>query len=196
MKAFIIILAVLISIFLVIQIFAMRSQKGIEQYPYKLIEKYSDIEIRKYESSLFTSVELPTNDYKIASSKGFSILAGYIFGGNDKKEKIAMTSPVSISLDDSMTMMFMVPRDLKKDNLPTPDQSQIEFKVIPEKSMAAITFGGWANADKIESHKEKLIAALDREGITYINKFYFFGYNPPYEIINRKNEIVVELQNI
>jgi hypothetical protein len=161
MKAFIVILAVLISIFLVIQIFAMRSQKGIEQYPYKLIEKYSDIEIRKYESSLFTSVELPTNDYKIASSKGFSILAGYIFGGNDKKEKIAMTSPVSISLDDSMTMMFMVPRDLKKDNLPTPDQSQIEFKVIPEKSMAAITFGGWANADKIESHKEKLIAALN-----------------------------------
>ena len=54
-------------------------------------------------------------------------------------------------------------------------------------------FGGWANDKKIEIYKEKLKLALDQEGITYINHFYFMGYNPPFELFNRKNEIAVEI---
>ena len=53
-------------------------------------------------------VQMPSNKYRKTSSKGFSILAGYIFGGNDKEEKIAMTSPVAMSLKDSTTMLFLV----------------------------------------------------------------------------------------
>jgi hypothetical protein len=59
---------------------------------------------------LFTAVKLSTKEFKEASSQGFSILAGYIFGGNKENEKIAMTSPVTMSLEDSMTVMFMVPK--------------------------------------------------------------------------------------
>ena len=88
----------------------------------------------------------------------------------------------------------MVPKDLKKEMLPQPNQSQIEFKEEPAKTMAAITFGGWANDEKIEKYKQKLKSALDAEGISYTNKFYFFGYNPPYEVFNRKNEVAVELK--
>ena len=104
-----------------------------------------------------------------------------------------MTSPVSMSLEDSVTMMFMVPNKLIKENLPQPDESKIKFKEEPSKTLAAISFGGWANDEKIEEYKQKLMSALDAEGISYSNKFYFFGYNPPYEVFNRKNEIVVEL---
>jgi hypothetical protein len=93
-----------------------------------------------------------------------------------------------------MTMMFMVPKKLKKETLPKPDQSQIEFREEPAKTVAAISFGGWANDEKIEKYKQKLISALDAEGITYTNRFYFLGYNPPYEVFNRKNEIIVQLQ--
>jgi hypothetical protein len=172
----------------------MKSQKGIETYPYTVAKTFDQFEIRNYEASLFTAVKLSTNDYKQASSKGFSILAGYIFGGNKNNEKISMTSPVSMSLEDSMTMMFMVPRDLKKDNLPEPNQSQIEFQEVPAKTVAAISFKGWANTEKIEKYKRKLITALEKEGIEYQNRFYFLGYNPPYEVFNRKNEVIVELR--
>jgi hypothetical protein len=82
---------------------------NIETYPYKL-SKY-DTRNQTYEATLFTSVQLSIN--KESSSKGFSILAGYIFWKRGKR-KIAMTSPVSMSLDSSMTMMFMVPKSLKK----------------------------------------------------------------------------------
>jgi hypothetical protein len=194
MKKLSIILGVILIAFMATQLFSSNSQKNIETYPYVVDKKYDTFEIRSYEAALFTSVKLSTNDYKSSSRKGFSMLAGYIFGGNDRNEKIAMTSPVAMSLEDSMTMMFMVPTKLKKEMLPKPDQSLIEFKEEPAKKVAAISFSGWANDKKIEKHKQELIAALDAEGIFYTNRFYFLGYNPPFEVFNRRNEIIVELQ--
>jgi len=194
MKILLIILGVILIAFVVIQLFAFNSQRNIETYPYVVNKKYDTFEIRSYEATLFTSVKLSTKGYKNSSSKGFSILAGYIFGNNEKNEKIAMTSPVTMTLEDSITMMFMVPKELKKEMLPKPNQSLIEFKEEPAKTVAAINFNGWANDKKIEKFKQKLKRALDAEGITYSNRFYFLGYNAPYEFFNRKNEVIVELQ--
>jgi hypothetical protein len=104
MKILSIILGVILLAFIIVQLYAINGQRNIETYPYEVNKKYDDFEIRSYEATLFTSVKLSTNTYKEASSKGFSILAGYIFGGNEKNEKIAMTSPVAMSLEDSMTI--------------------------------------------------------------------------------------------
>ena len=193
MKPILIILSILIAGVLLVQLYAMKSQKDIEVYSYTLVKAYDDFEVREYEASLFTSVKLPTNDFKEASSKGFSVLAGYIFGGNDKEQQIAMTSPVSMSLEDSMTMMFMVPKELRRDELPLPNSNEISFKEEPARTVAAITFGGWSDSNKIESYKQKLISALDKEGVSYTDKFFFLGYNAPYEMTNRRNEVIVEL---
>ena len=194
MKIITIALVSILLVFTFIQLYFLHLQRNIETYPYVVKKKYKQFEIRSYETTLFTSVRLSTKGYKNSSSKGFSILAGYIFGNNERKEKIAMTSPVSMSLEDSTTMMFMVPKKLKKDLLPKPNQTGIEFKQEPAKTLAAIRFSGWANDTKIEKYKQHLKAALDAEGIKYTNQFYFFGYNAPFEILNRKNEILVELQ--
>ncbi len=112
------------------------SRSNIESYPFTVVKTYKDFEIRNYEASLFTSVKLSSKNYDSASSRGFSILGGYIFGGNDRNEKIAMTSPVAMSLEDSMTIMFMVPKDLKKENLPKPNQTSIEFREEPAKTLS------------------------------------------------------------
>ena len=156
-------------------------------------KSYGNFEIRSYEASLFTSVNLPMKNYKKGSSEGFSILAEYIFGGNDKNEKISMTSPVTVSLEDTMTMMFLVPKKFNKESLPKPNQSKVEFREEPKKTVAAITFGGWADDENIEIYKNQLISLLKKEGIKHTNKFSFLGYNPPFEVFNRKNEVIVEL---
>ena len=194
MKILLTIFGVILLIFIIVQLFAINGQKNIETYSYDVAKKYDAFEIRNYEASLFTYVKLSGNKYRDESSKGFSILAGYIFGGNEKNEKIAMTSPVAMSLEDSMTMMFMVPKKFKKETLPKPDQSEIKFQEEPKKTVAAITFSGWANDEKIEKYKQKLKSALEAKEIPYTNRFFFLGYNPPYEIFNRKNEIIVELK--
>ena len=196
MKIVIIVLGVILIAFVAIQLFAVNGQKDIETYPYLVSKKYDVFEIRDYEASLFTSVKLSDNKYKDASGKGFSILAGYIFGGNKTNEKIAMTSPVSMSLEDSITMMFMVPKKFKKETPPGPNQSRIKFREEPSKTIAAVSFGGWANDEKIEHYKQKLKLALDAKNIPYTNRFYFLGYNAPYEIFNRKNEVIVELESV
>ncbi|HCD68095.1 MAG TPA: soul heme-binding protein [Bacteroidetes bacterium] len=182
-------------IFIIIQLFAKKSQQGIETYPYTVLKTYDGFEIRQYESRLFTSVKLTSNDYSKVSSKGFSILAGYIFGGNETNEKITMTSPVAMSLDDSMTMMFMVPKD-SENKLPKPNDNQIQFKEEPAKKVAAITFGGWANQEKIDQYKTQLIEALKAQNIAFTDQFYFLGYNAPYETSNRRNEVIVVLENL
>jgi len=195
MKVFAILLGVVLLVFVMVQLFALISQRRIETYPYRVERQFGTFEIRSYEASLFTSVELPYRGYRESSRKGFSILAEYIFGGNKRKEKIAMTAPVTMSLEDSMKMMFLVPKKIKKEGLPEPENPRIEFREEPAKKVAAIGFGGWANDKKIKKYQEKLKAALDAEDISYTDRFYFLGYNPPYAVFNRKNEIIVELPN-
>jgi hypothetical protein len=194
MKIILSIFGIILVLFVISQLFFLNSQRNIETYAFTIIDSYETIEIRQYEASLFTSVQMPSNNYRKTSSKGFSVLAGYIFGGNDKEEKIAMTSPVTMSLKDSTTMLFLVPKKYTRDNLPVPNDSSIEFKDVPEKKVAAISFGGWANDSKIASFKKKLIDVLNSKGIKYTDNFYFLGYNAPMEVFNRKNEIIVELE--
>ena len=194
MKIILSIFGIILVLFVISQLFFLNSQRNIETYAFTIIDSYETIEIRQYEASLFTSVQMSSNNYRKTSSKGFSVLAGYIFGGNDKEEKIAMTSPVAMSLKDSTTMLFLVPKKYTRDNLPVPNDSSIEFKDVPEKKVAAISFGGWANDSKIASFKKKLIDVLNSKGIKYTDNFYFLGYNAPMEVFNRKNEIIVELE--
>ena len=194
MKVVSIILGIIAVAFIAVQIFALKSQKNIETYSYVVNKEYDQFEVRRYEATLFSSVKLSGTIYKENSSEGFSVLAGYIFGNNERKEKIAMTSPVAMTLKDTSTMLFMVPKKFNKETLPQPNESKIKFQKEPAKTVAAIQFKGWANDKKIEKYKQKLIAALDKQGINHTNRFYFLGYNAPYEVFNRKNEVIVELQ--
>jgi hypothetical protein len=193
MNILLIVLGVGALLFLVLQGINKRSLKNIETYPYEVLKEFDSFEIRQYEASLFTSVTMNTSKYEEASSRGFSKLAGYIFGKNQTNEKIAMTSPVAMTLEDSMTMMFMVPKKYKKEDLPEPKEGGISFEEVPAKKMAAIRFGGWANTEKIDRYKQQLKSALAKEGISHDNNFFYLGYNPPYDMINRRNEIVVEV---
>lgn len=193
MKIILIFLGLLLVGFIAVQVYFINTQRNIETYSYEVEKAYDQFEIRKYEATLFTSVKVPSSDYKKSSSQGFSILAGYIFGENEEKEKIAMTAPVAMTLEDSMTMMFMVPKEREKGNLPKPKLEQINFTEVPAKRVAAIGFGGWANDEKIKKYKAELIAALEAKGIEYTDRFYFLGYNAPFEVFNRRNEVIVDL---
>jgi hypothetical protein len=194
MKAVIIIISILV-LTAIAQFYLSRSTQQTEQHSYKVIKKFDKFEIRKYDAALFSSVKLNKKGYKESSSEGFRILAGYIFGDNETNEKIAMTSPVVLELGDTTKMMFMVPKNYNLKNLPNPKNSKIVFEKEEEKIIAAIRFDGWANDEKIEKYKTILRNELVKEKLNYINKFSFLGYNPPFEVMNRRNEVVVELIN-
>ncbi len=193
MKYLIITTVVLAAIFIAFQVYSMSSNKGIETYAYEVLESRDQFEIRQYEAANFSYVTMPNTGYKNVSGQGFRSLAGYIFGGNEKGESIAMTTPVAMNMDDSVTMMFMIPSKYEINELPKPNNSEVAFKSEPAKVVAAIRFGGWTNDEKIEKYKAELTKALADAGIQHTGKFQYLGYNPPYEVLNRRNEIIVEL---
>ena len=194
MKTLYIIIGSIVVFFIIAQFFIHRSSTNIEMYPYTVADVVEGIETRNYKARLFTNVPLANQGYKQNASKGFSKLGGYIFGANARNEKIAMTSPVSMSLGDTPSMGFMVPQAISKEALPKPNQADITFKQEPQKKMAVITFSGWASDATIKEYKDTLIALLKANDIQHTNKFYCFGYNPPYDLFFRKNEIAVELE--
>jgi len=193
MKTVYIVLGSVIVLFIVAQFFIHRSSTKIEYYPYTVTSVFDGIEIRDYQARLFTTVAIENQGYKKNASNGFSFLGGYIFGANARKQKIAMTSPVSMSLGNQPSMGFMVPKGIRKDDLPKPNLADITFKQEPKKTMAVITFSGWANDATIKEHKDGLIAILKANGIKHSDQFYCFGYNPPYDLFFRRNEIAVVL---
>ena len=194
MKTLLITLAVAAVLFIVAQAFIMRSTSKTESHAYTVLQSYSDFEIRKYQPALFSYVVMQSADYKTMSGQGFRTLAGYIFGGNQKNQQISMTSPVTMTMADSVTMKFKIPEGMDLENMPQPNDPNVRFAAEPEKTVAAITFDGWATDDRIAEFTQKLQDLLTKNNIAYTGNFSYLGYNPPYEIVNRRNEIVVEVK--
>jgi len=187
------IIAVLLVGVIAVQAYVSKASSDVEQHKYTVIKKYDQFEIRQYETAIFSSVRIASDSYKETANQGFRTLAGYIFGGNERNEKIAMTSPVAMELGDTTKMSFMVPSDRSMESLPKPNSSKISFEKREGKKMAAIQFDGWADDQKITRYTELLKKALLAEGIAHTGKFVYLGYNAPFELVNRRNEIAVEL---
>lgn len=169
-------------------------QSSLETYDYTVLKQVDEVEIRQYEEANFISYKMAGSSFSESSGKGFRVLAGYIFGDNEANKKIAMTAPVSMEFDDSITMRFMVPSDFQLSDLPNPNDENIKFETLPGEKMAAIRFGGWASDYKIEAYQEELRKTLDKANIEYKEPFIYFGYDSPYNLINRRNEILVRVK--
>lgn len=162
-------------------------------YDYKVLKTFDSFEIRKYAPANFSYVTIDAKTYDASSGNGFRQLAGYIFGGNETGQSIAMTSPVEMEMDDKMTMKFMVPGEYALKDLPEPNNKNVKFKQEPERIVAAIRFSGYANDAKIDFYKKALNKLLYIHGLRHTGDYSFMGYNSPFDFFNRRNEVIVEL---
>ncbi len=193
MKAAIIITIVLVAILLISQIYFIMAKT--ETQAYTVLKNDKDFEIRKYPPATMATISMQAKSYKELSSNGFRTLASFIFGGNEQKKKIAMTSPVYMDISDSgSSMSFVMPSEYAKDDLPVPDNRAIKIETTPEEYVAAIQFGGYANDEDIKKYANQLENALKAKGIEYYGNFRFLGYNAPYQVLDRKNEIIISVQ--
>jgi len=195
MKMFIIILVVTILLTLLLQSFTIMSTNKTEEQKYSIIHKYKDFEIRFYPSTTIATINSNAKTYRDLSGPGFRKLAGYIFGGNESNSKISMTSPVQMDINDSVsTMSFVMPSAYTKDNLPKPNDPNVRIKNTEDEYVAAIRFGGYASDEDLKFYSEKLQNLLKENGITSFGNYRFLGYNPPFQFIGRRNEIIVSVE--
>jgi len=181
-------------LFILFQSFVYMSTNKTKEQPYTVLEKDGDIEIRLYPSATLATVQSTAKSYGEMASPGFRTLAGYIFGGNESETQIAMTSPVQVDINDSLsTMSFVMPEGYDMNNLPKPNNSAVILSKTNEQVMAAIRFRGFADDSDREKHKQELAAYLNSKGIQTKGNFKFLGYNPPYQLVGRRNEVVIEI---
>lgn len=193
MKLILITIAVVALILIIFQSYLILAQTETQQY--KVIKTEAEYEIRFYPATTMACVTMKATSYKELASPGFRKLANYIFRGNQSKTNIAMTTPVHMNINDTASSMsFVMPSEYTSNNLPQPNDSSVSIFTSEEEFVAVTSFGGYANDELIESHAQKLENALKAKNIEYYGNFRFLGYNAPYQIVGRKNEIIVSIK--
>jgi len=195
MKILIISISVIIVLFITFQSFTIMSTEKAEEQKYTVVFHDKEFEIRFYPSATLATVYSDAKTYKELSGLGFRKLAGYIFGGNESETKISMTSPVQMDINDTVSeMSFVMPKGYNTENLPKPNDATIIVHKTMDEYVAAIKFGGFASDKDIQNYSEKLKNLLLAKGIIYYGNFRFLGYNPPFQLVGRRNEIVVSVK--
>lgn len=185
---------------------------NVEKTEYSVLESKKDYEIRLYPAHIVAQTTVG-GTYEEALNKGFSIVAGYIFGGNIKKQSIAMTAPVveksgkseSISMTapvtestegEMHTIAFGMPRSYTIETLPTPTDPRVKIVSIPEKKMAVKSFYWYRTESRVLSKKKELLDNLKRDNITSIGEPQYAGFNAPWTPPwMTHNEVLVEIKN-
>jgi hypothetical protein len=192
MKTIIIVAAIAIFIIVLFQSYTIMSANKTEEQKYSVILKDKDFEIRFYPSATFATINSDAKTYKDLSGPGFRKLAGYIFGGNETSTSISMTSPVHMDINDSVSSMsFVMPSPYNEDNLPKPNDPDVFIQKTADEYVAVIRFGGFASDEDLQFYSDKLQIILKEKGITSNGNARFLGYNPPFQLLDRRNEIVV-----
>ena len=161
---------------------------------YKVIKSFGEFEIRKYEKLFVASSIINSSNYDESSSYGFRTLANYIFGQNKRSQKIAMTSPVIMDMNDSITMSFIMPDEVTQNNAPDPLSNSVKLQTRPNETFAVIRFGGWANQKKIQSKTSELKKHLLKYNIEYFGDPVYLGYDSPYQMVDRRNEVALRVK--
>jgi SOUL heme-binding protein len=195
MKSITIVITVLIVVFVFFQSFTLMSAKHTEEQKYTVLHQDAEFEIRFYPSAIMATIKSDARSYKELSGPGFRSLAGYIFGGNQEQASIPMTAPVHMDINDSLSSMsFVMPSAYNTSNLPKPNDTGIIIKKSEDEYVAAIRFGGFASDKDIKFYTEKLQRILSEKGIKTSGHFRYLGYNPPYQLVGRRNEIIVTVE--
>ena len=194
MSKFIIFSTIVLSVLTLAYYYFVEKLENVETQKYVVEKEDGQIELRTYKQSIIARTTIE-GDYKEASGAGFRKLAGYIFGRNKEDKKIAMTSPVWMSTDgQNSEMHFIMPSEYDMEELPDPVDNTVVLDSFNGGRYAAIRFGGYANDEKIELYQQKLALWLLENNYNASGDSFYVGYNSPFKIYNRRNEILIALK--
>ena len=182
---------------------------GTEQPRYEVLEKIGEnIEIRQYGPRVAAETTIDMSGSDNARGDAFRLIAGYIFGANKTREKVAMTSPVEINSpgtriamtapvevnnsDRGLVMRFFMPSKYAIDQLPEPSDSRVMLTQIPSMTVAALRFSGSTSDAAASARTKELLTALQSSRWKTAGSATAFFYNPPWTVpFLRTNEVVI-----
>ncbi len=182
---------------------------ALEKPRYSVVYEQGVYEIRRYEPYIVAEVDVTATSDRRAGNKAFRILAGYIFGDNKARTKMAMTAPVestrgvrmkmtapveSTADGDIYTYAFVMEKKYTLDTLPEPLNPDIRLRAVPARHVAALRYSGsWSDAN-YQRHQDELERALKTDAVVAVGPFTSARYNSPFALpMLRRNEVLVEV---
>jgi hypothetical protein len=182
---------------------------AVEEPAFQTVLKDGAFEIRDYPARAVAEVTV-TGEQKEAASKGFRLLAGYIFGGNRSKQSIAMTAPVAqeptserIAMTAPVTqtqaagewvVRFTMPSTYSLETLPEPNDARVRLRVMPAARFAVVRFSGLARPDDVATKTAELSAWMQSRYLDDAGPASLAQYNPPWiPWFMRRNEVMIPI---
>jgi hypothetical protein len=197
-------------IVLAIAIYLAGPVVALEQPAFDLIDEIGDLQIRRYESYIVART-LVDGDFSEVGNQGFKRLAGYIFSGNKDDQKIAMTAPVGLTRQtqalngdaersdavegEKYWVTFSMPQKYSIEELPGPNDEQIEIVEVPEKYIAVVRYKGNWSEERYRKHATKLLSLVE-QSTSWLQQgeVTWARYNPPFMPgFMRTNEVAIEV---
>jgi hypothetical protein len=171
-----------------------------EQPDYTIEGKFDGFEIRRYHPRVVAETTVAGAGWDEALDEGFRRLAGYIFGGNAREQKLAMTAPVNAapaqpekisekiamtapvtarSEADAVVVTFTMPKGRDLASLPAPADRRIRLREHPGGRVAALKSRGRYTGERIEALQAQLLEKLEEAGLTPRENPSFAGYDAP-----------------
>lgn len=183
---------------------------AVEEPAFKTVLSDGAFEVRDYPGLIVAEVTV-SGDQKEAASKGFRLLAGYIFGGNKRRQSIAMTAPVTQELVSqtiamtapvtqiqnagNWTVRFTMPSAYKMETLPEPNDPKVKLRHLPATRFAVLRFSGLAGKSDVEAKSAELLAASKAHHLRTNGPVTLAQYNPPWTLwFMRRNEVMVTVK--
>lgn len=167
----------------------------VEIQRYTVLESHGNIEIRHYPEAVLATFRSAGSDYSSVANGSFRRLANYIFGGNQRGESIAMTAPVHMQMGDKGSeMAFVMPASYTMESLPRPNDPSVTLVKSSEETVASIRFGGWASDEKLADEAAQLATWLSERGIRITGPWRYLGYNAPWKVMGRRNEVIFPIE--
>ena len=180
---------------------------AVEHPAFKSVVTDGAFEIRDYPALVVAEVTVPGGQ-KQAASRGFRLLAGYIFGANRTRQTIAMTAPVAqapahetiaMTAPVSQTqaagqwvVRFTMPHRYTLETLPRPDNPQVRVQQTPPQRFAVIRFSGVASPDRVATQTTALEQWLKTRALVPTGPATLAQYDPPWTLwFMRHNEVMI-----
>ena len=165
---------------------------AIEEPAFKSILHEGAFEVRDYASLVVAEVTV-SGDQKEAASRGFRLLAGYIFGGNKRRQSIAMTAPVTeIQNAGEWVVRFTMPSAYSLDTLPEPNDPKVQLRLLLPARYAVLQFSGLARKDDVADKTAELEKLVASHQLRPIGPASLSQYNPPWTLwFMRRNEVMI-----
>lgn len=150
--------------------------RGTESAPYQVVRTDGKFELRDYPALMVVEAAKGTN-----ADSNFRRLFRFIRGGNEAQQKIAMTTPVLMSGNETNeTMAFVMPADLKRSQVPNPTDSGLVVKEMAAGQFAVFSFRGGRKAQNEAAALIKLNAWMKLQNLNEQSPSIYGYFNAPW----------------